>query len=313
MKFGHLDEIKDIDFSMPPDHPMTAEVLKGKPASSAMRKQPKIFAGLPEWGNEGFPGKIYPKGTKPKDYLKFYGPQFNAVELNATGYRVPSVKTVEGWTSTVPKGFIFCPKISQPISQVKPLGKDPVALKQFCDAMHAFGDHLGTVFLQLHPLFAPQRFDDLVNFFDVWIDASSTKGAPLPLHVELRHPGWFSYPDLLNRLFEEMRKRKIGPVSTDPAGRRDAMHQCLTTPTAFIRFDGNELHKTDFTRIDAWATHIKEWIDRGLQTVYFFCHTPTKSLTPEQSNYFLTRMNALCGLELKLAVIEKQNSELFSI
>jgi len=292
MKFGHLDDISGLDFSLPPDHPMTAKVLKGKPA-----KKPQIFSGLAEWGNDGFPGKIYPKGTKPKDYLKFYATQFNSVELNATGYRVPSIKTVEGWTSLAPKGFVFCPKISQPISQVKPLGRDKAPLQQFCDAMHTFGDRLGTVFLQLHPLFSPQRFDDLVSFFDLWDNT-------LPLHVELRHPGWFSDPGLLNTLFEEMRKRKIGTVITDTSGRRDAVHQCLTTSSAFIRFDGNELHKTDFTRIDEWSIRIKQWIDQGLETVYFFLHTPTKSLTPELSNHFLQRMNALCGLDLKLAIIE---------
>jgi len=294
MKFGHLDEISGIDFSLPPDHLITSQVLKGKPA-----KQLRIYSGLPEWGNDGFPGKIYPKGTKAKDFLKFYAPQFNAIELNATGYRVPSVKQVEGWTSVVPEGFIFCPKISQPISQVKPLGRDKIALTQFCDAMHAFGGHLGTVFMQFHPNFAPQRLDDLLAFFDIW-------DATLPLHVELRHPGWFSDPELLNGLFEEMRERNIGTVITDTAGRRDAVHQCLTTPSAFIRFDGNELHKSDFTRIDEWTVRIKEWIDHGLESVYFFHHTPTKSLTPELSNHFLARMNALCGLKLKLAAITEQ-------
>jgi uncharacterized protein YecE (DUF72 family) len=294
MKFGHLEEISMIDFSLPSDHPMTAKVLSGNPV-----KQPKIYSGLPEWGNEGFPGKIYPKGTKPKDYLKFYAPQFNVVELNATGYRVPSIKTVEGWLGVVPKDFIFCPKISQPISQVKPLGRDRNALKQFCDAMHAFGDHLGTVFLQLHPMFSPVRYDDLVNFFDLW-DHS------LPLHVELRHEGWFSDRALLDNLFKEMRKRNIGTVITDTAGRRDAIQMCLTTPTAFIRFDGNELHNTDFTRIDEWALRLKSWIDNGLETVYFFHHTPTKSLTPELSNYFLEKMNNLFGLNLRPAVIEER-------
>ena len=202
MKFGHLDEVSQIDFTLPSDHPMTAKVLKGKPA-----KKLRVFVGLPEWGNDGFPGKIYPKGTKPKDYLKFYGPQFNSVELNATGYRIPSIKTVEGWLATVPKDFIFCPKISQPISQVKPLGRDKNALKEFCDAMHAFGSQLGTVFLQLHPNFAPVRYDDLVAFLDLW-------DSTLPLHIELRHAGWFADRPLLDNLFEEMRKRKIGTVIT---------------------------------------------------------------------------------------------------
>jgi uncharacterized protein YecE (DUF72 family) len=293
MKFGHLDEISSINFSLPPDHPMTAKILKGKPA-----KQVRIYSGLAEWGNDGFPGKIYPKGTKPKDYLKFYSRQFNSVEGNMTLYRIPTRKMVENWTSVVPKEFVFCPKISNPICQVKPMGRNRTALTEFCDSMHTFGDHLGTVFLQLHSTFSPQRFDDLVSFFDLW-------DTTLPLHVEFRQADWFADPELLNRLFEEMRIRKIGTVITDTAGRRDALHMCLTSPSAFIRFDGNELHPTDFTRINEWALRIKEWIDNGLQTVYFFHHSPTKSLTPEMSNHFLTRMNALCGLNLKLAVIER--------
>jgi uncharacterized protein YecE (DUF72 family) len=296
MKFGHLENISSIDFSFPPDHPITAEVLNRKTASAA---KPNIFSGLAEWGNEGFPGKIYPKNAKAKDYLKLYGPLFSCVELNASGYRVPSVATVEGWTSAVPKDFVFCPKVSQSIAQVKPLGRDKNALQQFYDAMRAFGDHLGTVFLQLHPTFSPQRYDDLVNFLDDW-------DSTLPLHVELRQADWFSNPEVLNKLFEEMRKRKIGTVITDTPGRRDVLHMGLTTPTAFIRFEGSELHPSDFTRIDAWAEHFKHWIDCGLETIYFFPHTTTKALTPEMSNHFLTRMNKLCGLDLKLAKIIEQ-------
>ncbi len=297
MKFGHLEDISSIDFSLPSDHSITAKVLSNKPA-----RQVKVYAGCPVWADKGFMGRIYPKGTKAKDYLKVYATQFNAIELNATGYQIPTKEEVRAWTSVVPKGFVFCPKISQPISHVRPLAKDREALNRFCDAMHQFGKHLGTVFLQLHPSFAPARFDDLLNFFDIW-DTS------LPLHIELRHPDWFSDPKLQTKLFAEMRKRKIGTVITDTAGRRDAVHQGLTTRSAFIRFDGNDLHRTDLTRIDEWAAHIKNWIDHGLREVYFFPHTTAKYLNPELSNYFLMRINQLHGSSYTLATItEKRNS-----
>jgi uncharacterized protein YecE (DUF72 family) len=291
MKFGHLDDVNSIDFNLPPDHPVTAKVLNKKPVKKA-----HVYPGLAEWGNEGFPGKIYPKGTKAKDYLKLYGELFTVVELNATGYRIPGVKQVEGWVNAVPKGFKFCPKVSQPISQVKPLGKDPKALQQFFDAMAAFGDHLGVVFLQLHPMFSAKRFDDLVNFFDLWDHT-------YPLHVELRHADWFSDPELLEKLFEEMKSRKVGTVITDTPGRRDVLHMAVTTTTAFIRFEGNELHRTDFTRIDDWCGRLKEWFDNGLHTAYFFPHTTTKALTPEMSNHFIAKMNKLLDLDLKPAKI----------
>ncbi|MDP4244118.1 MAG: DUF72 domain-containing protein [Bacteroidota bacterium] len=293
MKFGHLNDIQSIDFSLPPDHPITEKVLKGKKV-----KQLEVYSGLPEWGSEGFPGKIYPEGAKPKDFLRFYAAQFNAIELNATGYRIPSLNTIKAWTSVVPNGFAFCPKVSQPISHVRPLGKSKEALQQCCDAMHAFEEHLGAVFLQLHPSFSTQRLDDLLHFFDLW-DPS------LPIHVELRHPDWFSNSEVLDSLFEEMRLRKIGTIITDTSGRRDAIHQCLTTPVAFIRFDGNDLDPSDFTRIDEWAKRCKQWIEHGLKGVYFFAHTPTKSLNPELSNHFLAQLNNQCGFNFKLAQISK--------
>ncbi|HEY3876002.1 MAG TPA: DUF72 domain-containing protein, partial [Candidatus Kapabacteria bacterium] len=126
MKFGHLDDVSGIDFTLPPDHPITEQVLDKKPV-----KDPNVYSGLAEWGNEGFPGKIYPPKTRQKDYLKLYGELFTCVELNATGYRVPTVKTVGGWVSAVPNDFIFCPKVSQPISITSPLGKNEKALKDF--------------------------------------------------------------------------------------------------------------------------------------------------------------------------------------
>lgn len=287
MKFGHLDDVNGIDFTLPEDHPFSEKVLNGKAP-----RHPHIYSGLAEWGNEGFPGKIYPRGTKAKDFLRLYAQLFTCVELNATGYRVPSVKTVEDWVSQVPKGFIFCPKVSLPISVTNPLGKNERALSQFTEAMHAFGDHLGTVFLQLRPNFVSKRFEDLIHFLDIW-DAS------LPLHVELRHPSWFNDAELLEKLLDDFKKRETGLVITDTPGERELVHMALTVPEVFIRFEGNELHKTDFTRLDAWAKRIKKWVDKGLKKAYFYHHTTTKALTPEMSNHFTAKINKLLSLELK--------------
>ncbi len=290
MKFGHLKDIKDIEFSLPPDHPMTQKVLK------KTSKKPEVYVGCPEWGEEGFLGKIYPKGTPKKDFLKVYATQFNAIELNATGYQIPNKKTVEGWKGVAPRGFKFCPKVSRPISHVNPLAKDKAALKQFCENITAFEEHLGTAFLQLPPSFSSQRYDQLINLLDLWDES-------IPLFVEVRHEDWFSNEETLNQLFEEMRKRKIGTVITDTAGRRDALHMCLTTPSAFIRFDGQDLDRTDYVRLDEWALRVKEWIEAGLKTLYFFMHTPKKYLTPYQANHFIERINKLCDLDLKPANI----------
>ncbi|HEY3876430.1 MAG TPA: DUF72 domain-containing protein, partial [Candidatus Kapabacteria bacterium] len=158
-------------------------------------------------------------------------------------------------------------------------------------------------FLQLRPNFGPKRFEDLLHFLDLW---NARSDAPLPLHVELRHKEWFTDAELFEKLVTAFHERKTGLIITDTPGEREIVHAALAIPEVFIRFEGNELHASDFTRLDAWAKRIKEWIDNGLKTVYFFHHTTTKSLTPEMSNHFIAKMNKLCGLDLKPANIIKQ-------
>jgi uncharacterized protein YecE (DUF72 family) len=82
-----------------------------------------------------------------------------------------------------------------------------------------------------------------------------------------------------------------GSVITDVAGRRDVLHNRLTLPKAFIRFTGNDLHPTDFTRLNEWLKRIEQWQQMGLQELYFFLHTPEKHLTAELANYFIEHYN----------------------
>ena len=59
---------------------------------------------------------------------------------------------------------------------------------------------------------------------------------------------------------------------TDTAGRRDALHMCLTTAAVFIRFVGSAPHPSDRSRIAEWIDRIGRWTDSGLEELYFFIH-----------------------------------------
>ena len=52
-----------------------------------------------------------------------------------------------------------------------------------------------------------------------------------------------------------------------------------------LRFVGNGLHPSDYTRVDAWVKRIAEWVNLGLTTVYFFTHEPDNLLSPELAEY----------------------------
>jgi uncharacterized protein YecE (DUF72 family) len=297
MEFGSLPDISGVDFTLPPDKEETGIVLKrAKPL-----KNPRIYVGCPIWTHPAWVGKIFPPKTKPKDFLYFYSRQFNAIELNATFYRMPPVSTIENWASSVPDTFRFCPKIPQQISRFGMTKNNEAGIENFRESALAFGNKLGICFLQLAPNFGSDKMDSLQRFLSAF-------PKDIPLAVELRHASWFNDLQTFHEIFDFMEENGNSAVITDVPGRRDVLHQRLTTSTAFIRFNGNDLHPTDFTRLDDWVNRIKSWIEKGLHDLYFFMHTEDKSLNPELSNYFIDKLNEACGLDLAKAEFVKAHS-----
>jgi uncharacterized protein YecE (DUF72 family) len=121
----------------------------------------------------------------------------------------------------------------------------------------------------------------------------------LQFFLEVRHAGWFSKEDIREELFSTLKQLNVGAAITDTADRRDCAHMYLTMPVTFIRFVGNSLHKTDFSRIDEWVSRIKEWLNTGLQEVFFFMHMHDEATSPELCVYLVEKLNTVCGLDLK--------------
>lgn len=289
MDFGKLEDIGQIDFLLPPDHPDTLPLLN----RSKRAAKPKVYVGLPIWVNKNWIGSIYPSAMREKDSLLWYGKQFNTIELNSTHYHIPGPDTIERWRHSVPQGFRFCPKFPQLISHEHQLRSTKDLTATFCEAIAGLGEKLGDSFLQLPPHFGPDQLPDLEEFVKFVPEA-------IPLTVELRHPDWYVDNVASLELFEVLEKYRVGTVLTDVAGRRDVLHMRLTTPSAMVRFVGNGLHPTDYSRIDTWVERLKIWFENGLQQLYFFVHEPDNTLAPELAIYLIEKLNKECGLELKL-------------
>ena len=84
----------------------------------------------------------------------------------------------------------------------------------------------------------------------------------------------------------------MGAVITDTAGRRDCAHMQPTIPKAFIRYVGNSLHPSDYSRTDAWVNRMQHWLDKGLQELYFFMHMHDETYSPELTVYLVDQLNA---------------------
>lgn len=300
MDFGRVEDVNAVDFRLPPDHSMTTDMFK----RSKKKAAPNVYIGCAKWGRADWIGKLYPKGTKPADYLKYYVQNFNSIELNAMFYQLFPKATVQKWADTAPKGFIFCPKFTQSITHIKRLKNAERDTENFIDTVSVFGDKLGTSFIQLGDNFGPKDYASIHDYL-----SSLPKG--FDAAIEFRHPDMHKDTALVHDTYALMRELGISSVITDTAGRRDVLHMKLTTPTAFIRWVGNSLHKSDFDRIDEWIDRIEVWLDSGLETLYFFIHQHDELYSPEISGYMIEQLNKRCKLKLKPPNLLNQQGDLF--
>jgi len=289
MDFGKVPNVDVVDFSFPPDAPITAKVLA---AAKGKKQKPEIYIGCAKWGRTDWIGKLYPKGTKQADFLKHYVTHFNCIELNAMFYRLFPKLTVEGCAVQAGDNFKFCPKFTNIITHIRRLKNCEKETDALLNTYAAFGHKLGTSFIQLDDKFGPKHTETIQAYL---------KSLPrdFDVAIEFRHPEWSEDSVVANEMYELMKELGVSSVITDTAGRRDVMHMRLTTPTAFIRFVGNSLHPTDYKRIDDWIERIAEWLDGGLKTLYFFIHQHDELYSPELSAYMIDKLNKRCKLKLQ--------------
>lgn len=287
MKFGSVPNPEVIDFTLPPDQPDSA--------FNGSKEKPTIYVGCAKWNRQDLKG-FYPRGTK--DELTYYSSQFNSIELNATFYNRFDKGQIETWKSKTPQEFKFFPKVSQTISHFKRLKDTRLEVEEYCDIISLFEEKLGMVFLQLIDNFRRERnFDNLKKFVEEWPLA-------IPLAVEVRSNDWFEDP----AYFEFLEVNNISHIITDTGGRRDLLHMRLTTPRAFIRYVGTN-HPTDYARLDDWVKRIGEWIDKGIDEIYFFVHQNMEKSSPLLSAYFIEKLNKDLGYSLKIPNAGSQTFE----
>ncbi|HLS96606.1 MAG TPA: DUF72 domain-containing protein [Sphingobacterium sp.] len=285
MKFGKVDNVDEIDFSIPQTPKETINLLKANKKNAPL----EVYVGCAKWNKADLKG-FYPRGTK--DELVYYSRQFNSIELNATFYNSPSKEQVMTWKQKTPEAFRFFPKIPQSISHFGRLLNAKEKVEAFVDATVLFEEKLGMAFLQLHDNYKPKDFDRLKTFLQEF-------PAGYPLAVEVRNAEWFSDESTKEQLFKLLEDTNKTNVIVDTAGRRDMLHMRLTTPFAFVRYVGAN-HPSDYDRLDAWVDIIKEWKEAGLQKLYFFIHQNIEVESPLLAAHFIKKINAEIGTDLNI-------------
>jgi uncharacterized protein YecE (DUF72 family) len=290
MEFGKVtaDELDKLDFTLPADPFENKDVLKQQHHISDF----KFYFGSTKWTHPEWVGNWYPKGTKSPQFLEQYAQLFNSIELNATYYRMPTFKQTSDWRSKVNKDFRFCPKFVDQITHIRRLTNTDELVNEFLEGISGFGDNLGPILFMPHPGMGPKSVDTILKF----LEALPTE---FSVSIELRHKDWFTDVGF-KHLCQTLERLNHGTVITDTAGRRDCVHMRLCSTSAMIRFVGNDLHPTDYSRIDQWTERMALWKEMGINTIYFFIHEPDEALVPELSNYLIQQVNTKLDLSLPL-------------
>lgn len=286
MKFGKVTSPELIDFTLPDDHPDTAKVLQ----SPSKEIDFKVYTGCTKWSKSGLPG-FYPPGTQNE--LGYYARQFNAIEFNATFYRVFPADQYLQWKDMVPDNFRFFPKVEQFIGHLKRLTPEGLErLQPFLDSTLLLGDKLGTIFLQLHPNFSTKFLDRVLDFIELWPENVSCA-------IEFRDPSWYGENGLHPEVSAVMKARGMVHILTDTAGRRDLLHMQLTSKEAFIRFVAVN-HDLDHSRIEEWVKRIVVWKKAGLHQLEFFIHQEMKKERPFLASFFMEKLNKALGTDKQI-------------
>jgi len=215
-----------------------------------------IRIGTSGWTYPHWKELFFPVDWPKSKWLEYYARHFDTVELNASFYRLPKLKTFENWKDRTPNHFLWALKASKYITHTKRLKDPEEPLERFCTASCALEEKLGPILFQLPPSLS---FDEKV--FEHFCQSLN----PSQRHaLEVRHPSWIN-----DRLFAILRTHKIAFCIADTAGRYP-FHEAVTGDFVYIRLHGSrKLYASDYSEkeLQAWARKIRAW---GKDTYLYF-------------------------------------------
>jgi uncharacterized protein YecE (DUF72 family) len=144
----------------------------------------RIRAGTSGFSYAAWKGRFYPEKLPASRMLAAYATRLPTVEINATFYRMPQVKTLDAWRDAVPPGFVFALKGSQRVTHMKRLEGVADEVAYFYRTAAELEGTLGPVLWQLPPT-VKKDLGRLREFVELL-----PRGGHAAL--EFRHPSWFT-------------------------------------------------------------------------------------------------------------------------
>lgn len=144
----------------------------------------KIYIGCSGFLERSWKGFFYPEELPSRKYLSFYSKHLNAVEINSTFYRKPTLKTLDKWFNETEVDFRFFVKIPKNITHLKKLNETEIDTAEFCHHISSgLKGKLAGFLFQLPPSFqiSEKKLEKILK----------TVNADYLNVVEFRHNSWW--------------------------------------------------------------------------------------------------------------------------
>ena len=216
--------------------------------------------GCSGWVYRDWRGLVYPDDLPQRRWFEHYAGLFDSVEINNTFYRLPQVKTMEGWAAQAPEGFVYALKLGQFGSHRMKL-RDAVSwLPNHLDRVERLGRSLGPTLVQLPPRWKrnAERLDEFL----------SVAPGQLRWAVEMREPSWLD-----EEVYEVLRRHGAALCIHDLLPDHPWV---LTAGWTYVRFHGPQALERKYwgryggRRLWRTADRLAGWLDEGCDVYAYF-------------------------------------------
>lgn len=156
----------------------------------SMSKHFKI--GCSGFYNKHWKEVFYPEKMPAKDWLNYYSEHLNTVEINATFYRFPTLKSLQGWYNKTPDNFTLSVKVPKTVTHINKFDDSQSIIDDFyAVCQEGLQYKLGCVLFQLPPSihFSEEKLEQIIK--SLHPDFKNV--------IEFRHPSWWK-SDVYDRL-----------------------------------------------------------------------------------------------------------------
>jgi len=218
-----------------------------------------LYIGTSGWQYRHWREGFY-EGRPQSQWLSDYASHFNALEINASFYRLQSATTLTRWVEPTPPGFTFALKAHRFTTHVRRLLHPQESVRVEQQQAAPLGNKLRVVLWQLPASLGPDlpRLQAFCQALDEW---------PTVRHcIEFRHPGWFVEP-----VAQLLGEQGVAVCQSDAADW--PLWGCVSTDLVYLRLHGHDqTYASDYGEdaLQAWAEQLRGWLARGLTVHCYF-------------------------------------------